>query len=200
EPGAPAAPRPGRPAGEPARRQGEGLVRAFLRSAALPAFGALLFLAAGAAEATIGVRSSLSPEVVGVDEVVTYSIEVHGGGFSHLAFEPPTLQMENLEVAAGPFQSESISFVNGNFSRMYKLSWQLRPLGVGRARVHAVSLRLGAQTLELPNREVRVQQEPTRPPEDPDQEPDPLDRFFGGHLPLRRLLDLPERPPAPPRV
>jgi hypothetical protein len=161
---------------------------------------ALLLLAAGAAEATIGVRSSLSPEVVGVDEVVTYSIEVHGGGFSHLAFQPPALQLENLEIAAGPFQSENISFVNGNFSRTFKLSWQLRPLGVGRARVHAVSLQLGDQAVELQGREIRVQQEPTRPPEDPDQEPDPLDRFFGGHFPLRRLLEPPERPSDAPRV
>ncbi|MEA2694908.1 MAG: hypothetical protein QOJ16_4295 [Acidobacteriota bacterium] len=173
-------------------------MRSPLRSAGIAAL--LLLLAAGAAQATLGVRSSLSPEVVGVDEGVTFSIEVHGGGFSHLAFKTPSLELENLEIAAGPFQSESISFVNGNFSRSFKLSWELRPLGVGRARVHALSLQLGEQTIELPAREVRVQQEPTRPPADQDQEPDPLDRFFGGHFPLRRLLEPTEQRSDAPRV
>jgi hypothetical protein len=137
----------------------------------------LLLVTAGAARA-IDVKSALGPEVVGVDEAVTFSIEVHGGGFSHLSFEP-SFQMENLEIAAGPFTSESISFVNGTFSRSVRKSWELRPRGVGRARVRAVSLQLGDQTIELPDREVRVQQEPTQPPPDQEQDQDPLDRFFG---------------------
>jgi hypothetical protein len=163
------------------------------------AAGLMLFLA-GAARATIDVKSSLGPEVIGVDEAATFSIEVHGGGFSHLAFKPPVFQMENLEIAAGPFQSESISFVNGNFSRSFRLSWELRPRGVGRARVLGVSLQLGDQTIELPNREIRVQQEPTRPPEQDQEEPDPLDRFLGGHFPLRRLLEPTEPRSEGPQV
>jgi hypothetical protein len=156
-----------------------------------------VLFAAGAAQATIDVKCSLSPEVIGVDEGATFSIEVHGGGFSHLSFKP-SFKLENLEIAAGPFQSESISFVNGNFSRSLKISWELRPLGVGRARVHSVSMVLGDQSLDLPSRDLQVQPQATQPPAD--QEPDPLDRFFGGHFPLRRLLEPPEQRSDAPRV
>ncbi len=166
----------------------------------------LLLLTAGAARA-LDVKSSLGPEVVGVDEVVAFSIEVHGGGFSHLAFEP-SFQMENLEIAAGPFTSESISFVNGTFSRSVRKSWELRPRGVGRARVRAVSLQLGDQTIELPDREVRVQQEPTQPPADQEPDQDPLDRFFGSggsagsgaRSALRQLLGGGDSRPESPQV
>ncbi|HZF07633.1 MAG TPA: BatD family protein [Thermoanaerobaculia bacterium] len=155
----------------------------------------LLLLLSGAARATIDVRSTLGPEVIGVDEVASFSIEVKGGGFSHLKFQP-SFQLENLEIAAGPFESESISFVNGTFSRSLKLSWELRPQGVGRARVYAVSVRLGDQTLDLPERALRVQQQPTRPPGDPEEQ-DPLERFFGGRYPLRQLLEPPSRQDGP---
>jgi oxygen tolerance protein BatD len=160
---------------------------------------ALHLATAGAARAAVDVRSTLSPEVIGVDEVATFTIEVHGGGFSHLEFQP-SFQMENLEIAAGPFQETSLSYVNGTLSRSFKLSWQLRPQGVGRARVYAVAVRLGDQSIDLPERAVRVQQEPTQPPPSQDEEPDPLDRFFGGHFPLRRLLEPPSSPSAGPRV
>jgi hypothetical protein len=173
-----------------------------LRSLGVAALLLVFPLGATAAWATIDVKDSLTPEVVGVDEVATFSIEVKGGGFSHLDFKAPTFQpenLENLEVVAGPFTSESISFVNGNFSRTFKLSWELKARGVGRARVHAVAIVLGDQRLDLPDREIQVQQQPTQPQADQEDE-DPLDRFFGGHFPLRRLLEPNEAPSDAPRV
>jgi hypothetical protein len=175
------------------------------RAAALTvAFVLLSFLGATAAQATIDVKSSLTPDLIGSDEVATYSIEIHGSGFSQLDFQADFRpeNLENLEVVAGPFRSESISFVNGTFSRSYKISWELKPQGVGRARVHSVSLRLNEQTVDLPERGLRVQQQPTQPQGgDQDQgAQDPLDRFFGGHFPLRRLLEPPEPQANGPRV
>ncbi|HTQ79039.1 MAG TPA: BatD family protein, partial [Thermoanaerobaculia bacterium] len=155
---------------------------------------------AGSAQAAVDVKSTLTPDLIGVDEVATFTIEVHGTGFGRVDFQP-SFEMDNLEIAAGPFHSESVSFVNGSFSRSYRVSWQLRPQRVGRARVHSIVVHLNDQRLDLPGRDLRVQQQPTRPPADQQEEEDPLDRFFGGGIPLRRLFEPPpQQPNGSPRV
>jgi hypothetical protein len=176
----------------------------------------LLALALAApALADIQISSSLVPDSIGVDEVVTFSIEAHGGGFDNLSFEP-TLRLENLELAAGPMTAENISFVNGSLSRSYRISWELRARAPGRARVRA-SIRLNGQVRELPAKEVAVQRAGANPaaPDasgggaggsagnsgaDEDSQ-DPFSRFFGGDSPFRRFFEPPRRrAAASPRV
>ncbi|HXO22827.1 MAG TPA: BatD family protein, partial [Thermoanaerobaculia bacterium] len=167
------------------------------RPTGIAVYLALAALAGAVPAAGVEVSSSLEPPVIGLGEVATFSVEAHATGFDHLRFQP-SFQVENFEIVAGPFQSESVNFVNGLLSRSFRLSWQLRPLVVGRARVKAVALHLQDQTLELPASEITVQKEPLAPAapgaaaggggQDEEQEPsDPFDRLFG-RSPLRQLF------------
>ena len=148
----------------------------------------LLLLAAPALASEIEVRATLEPEVIGIDETALLTIEVQGGGFARLRFQPD-FELDNLEIVGGPFQYEDVRFGTGNLSRSFRLSWQVRPLGVGQGRVKDLVVRLrGDEVRQLPDREIRVQEEPTgsarrlgrRRSEDL---VDPFDQLFG-RIPL----------------
>jgi hypothetical protein len=176
---------------------------------------AAALLAAAPAAAEIQVTSTLAPESAGVDEVVTYTIEAHGGGFDNLAFEP-AVRLDNFDLVGGPLTAENISFVNGTLSRDYRVSWELRPHAPGKARVHA-SIRLNGQARELPVREIAVTRAgaggagsgssgagagaPGEPSADPGEDANgPFARLFGGDSPLRRFFEPPRQRPPSPRV
>ncbi|MDX1643316.1 MAG: BatD family protein, partial [Thermoanaerobaculia bacterium] len=77
----------------------------------------------------------------------------------------------------GPYSQESFQFVNGTTSRSATISWRLRPLAVGTARVHSIVVQVGKQVAELTDLEVEVQQEPVES-EEPQPSRDPFDRIF----------------------
>lgn len=131
----------------------------------------------GAAAAQARVRITLEPQVIGVDETATLTIELEGAGLGGVRLRPG-FQLENLEIVAGPYQSEDIRFENGAFSRSFRSSWRVRPMAVGPAGVKAVSLRVGDQVVRLPDRQIRVQEEPTGIGQDEEDE-DPFDRLLG---------------------
>lgn len=133
---------------------------------------------AHAAAAQARVRITLEPQVIGVDESATLTVELEGAGLGGVRLRPG-FQLENLEIVAGPYQSEDIRFENGAFSRSFRSSWRVRPLAVGPAGVKAVSLRVGDQVVRLPDRQIRVQEEPTGIGPD-DEDEDPFDRLLGG--------------------
>jgi len=135
----------------------------------------------------VEVKATLEPAVIGIDQTATFTIEVRGEGVSSLRFRP-SLQLENLEDAGGPSQFEDMRWTNGHFTRTFRLSWQLRPQGLGKAGVHNVIVQIQDKQMQLPDREIRVQKEPT--PQAPslrnrDDEDDPFKQFFG-HMPIPR--------------
>lgn len=128
------------------------------------------------------VKVTLEPEVIGLDEMATLTIEVHGDGFSAMSFRPK-FELDNLEVVGRPSRFDDIRFTNGNLSRTFRTSWQVRPLALGKARVRAIVVGLDDTEVRVPAQELRVQQEPTsqeaqRRPRAPDEE-DPFQRLFG---------------------
>lgn len=160
----------------------------------------LLALAAPAAAAEIEVRATLEPEAIGIDETALLTVEVQGGGFARLRFRPD-FELENLEIVGGPFQYEDVRFGAGSLSRSFRLSWQVRPLGVGWGRVKNLSVRLrGDEVRQLPDREIRIQDEPTgsgrrlgrRPVDDL---VDPFDQLFG-RIPRPWRQSREEEPPG----
>ena len=162
---------------------------------ALFSFAVLLALAAPTF-AGVEVRARIEPEVIGIDETATFLIEVHGEGFSSLRFRP-SFELDNLEVLGDPSRYEDMRFSNGSLSRTFRISWQVRPLGLGKARVRAISVQLNDDVLQLPACEVRVQREPTRqaqPSYGRRDEDDPFQQFFG------RLPNPWRREPAAPEV
>jgi hypothetical protein len=150
----------------------------------LSAFAIALVLtaAAPAAAGELETFIHLSPERIGLSELAKLEIEARRSGFGRLRFEP-LFELENLELVAGPFEVSETSSVNGSFSRSLRLTWQLRPLATGRARVHSVRLRLGGEVVALPERAIEVQVDPTglgAPRREERRRLDPWERFFGG--------------------
>jgi len=134
--------------------------------------------------AEVEVHATLEPEVIGVDESAVLTIEVRGGGFSRVRFRPD-FALENLEIIGGPFQYEDVRFGDGSLSRSSSLSWRVRPLAVGKARVHSLSVALQDGTVQLADREIQVQEEPAPSPRrrsgrGRQEEPaDPFGQLFG---------------------
>jgi oxygen tolerance protein BatD len=157
---------------------------------------ALLLLAAAPAFAGVEVHAKIQPEVIGIDETAVFTIEVQGDSFSSLRFHP-SFELDNLEVLGDSSKYEDMRFINGSFSRTLRVSWQVRPLGLGKARVRAIAVQLNDDVVRLPACEVQVQREPTRPAQrsygPPDEEEDPFQQFFGRlPNPWRRESEQPE--------
>ncbi|HSS48932.1 MAG TPA: hypothetical protein VLX28_08295, partial [Thermoanaerobaculia bacterium] len=131
-----------------------------------PALTGILFLLAlliptlPAHAGEVEVKATLEPAVIGIDQTAIFTIEVHGEGISSLRFRP-SLQLENLEAAGDPSQFEDMRWSNGHFTRTFRLSWQLRPQGLGKAGVRNVMVQIQDKQIQLPDREIRVQKEPT---------------------------------------
>jgi hypothetical protein len=123
------------------------------------------FAALGAAEQRTSATAVLEPDPIGLEEVASFTITVSSGGFGGLDVQP-AFELDNLEVAAGPFQSQSQRWVNGKTSSTLQLTWRLRPKEAGTARVRAIALTVGGEALRLSDKEIQVQQEapPRRQP------------------------------------
>ena len=148
----------------------------------------LLALATPAYAGEVEVTATLEPPVIGIDQAAIFTIEVHGEGVSSLRFRP-SLQLDNLEASGDPSQFEDMRWTNGHFSRTFRLTWQLRPQGLGKAGVHNVVVQIQDKQIQLPDREIRVQKEPTqqaqRDRRRDEDEDDPFKQFFG-RMPIPR--------------
>lgn len=167
------------------------------RALCIALFGLLSAGALRAAE--FKVEAHLEPQVIGVDETAQFSIEVRSEGVSQLRFRPE-FTLENLETVAGPFHSEDFQFVNGQVSRSIRITWQLRPLQPGPAKVKGLRILLRGNLLDLAEQEITVQKEPAgggdpqASPQPSPWPPDPFDRMFGS-LWQRRSGRLPQARP-----
>ncbi len=149
---------------------------------------------AARAATQITLQARLQPERIGLGETAILSIEAQTG-LSRLDLRP-SFALENLQIVAGPSQADEMRVENGLFSRTVRLSWQVRPLGVGPARVHSIRVELGGgRVVGMPTQSIQVQQEPTGQAGGQDEsqfgEDDPFERLFG---------PMPWQRPAAPRA
>lgn len=143
--------------------------------------------------AELEVSARLQPELIGVDELAHLSIEVRGAGFGGRSFEP-LFEMENFEVASGPSTDQRFQYINGAASRSLTLTWVLRPLAVGPARVHSIEVRVGDDVFELPDAAITVQEDAVgRVQPGGRRRGDPFDRFFPDFSPRGRRAASPRR-------
>ncbi len=138
--------------------------------------------AAAGAPNQITIQVRLEPERIGVGETAILSIE-GSTGLSRLELRP-SFGLDNLEIVAGPSQADEVRVENGRFSRTVRLSWQVRPIAAGPARVHSIRVGVGGRMVGVPPQSIEVQQEPTGRGEEPGDpspfgEEDLFDRFFG---------------------
>lgn len=154
----------------------------------------LLVLLAPPAMAEIDARVGLHPEVIGVGEIATLTVEVRSDEFSSLLFRPD-FELDNLEIVTPRSQYEDLRYTNGALLHSVRQVWQVRALEPGRARVHSIAVRLKDRVLEVADQEIKVQRDPARLGQRTIQrEEDPFERFFGRvPLPWRRE---PQQPPV----
>lgn len=145
----------------------------------------------GATELEVSAR--LQPDIIGIDELVHFRIEVRGAGFGGRSFDP-RFEIENLEVVNGPSSDSRFQYVNGAASRSLTLSWVLRPLAVGQARVHGIEVQVEDDVFALPDETLTIQEESVGRPEPEGRgQTDPFERFFPSFSPRGR------RAPTTPR-
>jgi hypothetical protein len=143
--------------------------------------GALLVLSTTAFAAGVEVEARIDPTLVGTGQFVTLTLEARVEGGIDLEIEPH-FSLTNLEIAAGPSQSQQVSFVNGRVSRSQTLSWTLRALAVGTARVQNLRLAVNDEIFEMPEQVVEVQEEPI-------EQIDPMGRIPRSVDPFEDFLD-----------
>ncbi|HVR98302.1 MAG TPA: BatD family protein, partial [Thermoanaerobaculia bacterium] len=151
---------------------------------AVPLLSLLLLALAGPVHATIKVQAVLEPEVLGLDETALFTVEIQGDGFGPMGFRQPEFDLENFEIVGGPYQQEDIRFANGRLTRTYRISWRLRPLTTGTARVNSIAIRVRGTLVQIGDREISVQAESTGNSRGEPQQ-DPMDRLLG-RLPWQR--------------
>lgn len=141
----------------------------------------------------VTIRASLEPEVIGVDEIATLTIEVQGD-VSSLRLRTE-FELENLEFLGRSSRYDNVTFGNGGLVHTVRFVWPVRALETGRARVHSISLRMGDTIYPVAALEIQVQQEPVRVARQQAPPPgDPFERFFGQiRQPWRRE---PSQPPV----
>ena len=159
-------------------------------------------LAAAAAAQEVRVDLELGPGgSIGLDELAVLNIRVDGADVRRLRPEAD-FELENLRVASGPSTSNRLLFHDGAAARSLTLTWYLRPLAVGTARVHSARLRLGTREIPLPEAQLKVAEPVERRSDVAAREPDaPRDVFRADSLenpfgaPRRRA-----RRVAPPQI
>ena len=82
------------------------------------------------------------------DDVVRLTYRFSGAGLSGDLRAPSVIPLKNLALAGGPSRSDSVSFVNGVFSRSLSLTYVLRPKGPGTAEVGETVWTFGERTLK----------------------------------------------------
>lgn len=124
-------------------------------------------------------KAALEPEVIGIDETAVFTIEIRSSGLGRLRFRP-SFDLENFEIVGGPYQSDDFRIVNRDLSSSFRISWRLRPLTTGKARVRSVVLQMRNETVRLRDREISVQEEPTGLGSEPQEGlADPFEQLFG---------------------
>ncbi len=119
----------------------------------------------------------LVPNVVGLGQETVLEIRVEVKSMRLLRVHP-RFQLENLTTVAGPFQEQSVQFVNGSISNSTTLRWRLRPTEVGPGRVTQIEVDVGDQTLTASALDITIQEE--RVPEaEPRRPRDPFESIFG---------------------
>lgn len=168
-----------------------------MRRALLPALALLLVLVTGAAAAAeVQATADLEPEVLGPGDVAFFSIEVTGGVFNRVGFDPD-FELVNFDAVGNPSRNEGVSWINGVTTRKLQLTWRLRARELGLAAVRGIRVRVGGQVYELPAQQARVVEDPPpsarRPPQAtapwgrnlPRRLPDPLEELWERRRPRR---------------
>ncbi len=151
------------------------------RSRLLPS-ASLLVAALAATEGVARAGDDLAVEVLvdrprpAADDVVRLTYRFSGSGLSGDLRAPSVIPLKNLALAGGPSRSDSVSFVNGVFSRSLSLTYVVRPKGTGAAEIGETVWTVGDRTVKAGPYLLEVGPPRGRSPgaADEEAEPDPF--------------------------
>ncbi len=130
----------------------------------------LVALAAGwsphparAAGAHITPSVTLTPESIGLGQTTTLTITLETSGLSDVRFEP-RFELENFDKISGASRAQKVSFVNGRVTRSDSLSWRLRPIQAGPARVYRIRVEVDTKVFVLDDVQIEIAEEPVPQP------------------------------------
>ncbi len=158
----------------------------------------VLALLPRAALAAGTVKVTLTPQRLAMGETAELTFTVSRSDLGSFQLKP-RFELENFQEVGGPARQESMSWINGNLSRSYALTWYLAPLRPGKARVYGLKLLTGGQELALPDQEAWVDASrpggAAGPGGDALPPTDPFDQLFRGLFPPPHAV-----PQAPPEL
>ena len=118
-------------------------------------FGCLGSIALRAQEASV--TAELSPNPVGVDEQVSLTITVVGGG----AERPQIPKINGLKLVGGPSVSNQFQWINGQSSSSQSFTYVLLPEAEGTVKVPAIAVRANGKTYHTAEITLKVVKEGT---------------------------------------
>ncbi|MCG6963114.1 MAG: BatD family protein [Acidobacteria bacterium] len=128
---------------------------------AIALLAVLAAAAAGADEPTLEVH--LNPQRLGIQDVTRLTISISGGKLE--GGPPRPAKLSNLEIVGGPSTEQQFSWVNGVASSSTSFVYVLQPLGLGAARVGAMTVRVAGKDLTSAPIDAEVVQGSLAPPQ-----------------------------------
>ena len=141
----------------------------------------LFFLASGmmslSLAQSVNVSASVSENVVGTEERLTYTIEIEGASLPSItAPEPP--QVTGLTLNSSfPSTSRNIAIVNGEMTQSIGYSWVYSPVREGTATIDATTITVADETFTTEAIQITVVPQSQRPARQ--RRPNPLTDPFG---------------------
>lgn len=148
-----------------------------LSLALLVATPLILLLPRPAAAGTV--RVTLSPQRLALGDTAQLTFTVARSDLGSVQLSP-RFALDNFQIVGGPARQESMSWINGDLSRTFALTWYLAPLRPGKARVHDIKLLTDKEPLALPDQEAWVEETAEGSPDAGSRTPpaDPFDQLF----------------------
>lgn len=127
---------------------------------------ALLAAGPAGADEDLQVQALLEPTEAAVGQPVQFTLRVEHPGLSGGELHP-TFTLDNLEMIAGPFESQSVQIRNLSVRRSHSMTWQLVPQAPGPAAVRNIRVRVDGRTTQLSDQTLTAIEAPpsaTSPP------------------------------------
>lgn len=127
---------------------------------------ALLAAGPAGADEELQVQALLEPTEAAVGQPVQFTLRVEHPGLSGAELHP-TFTLDNLEMIAGPFESQSVQIRNLSVRRSHSMTWQLVPQAPGPAAVRNIRITVDGRTTQLTDQTLTAIEAPppaTSPP------------------------------------
>lgn len=105
---------------------------------------------------TVAIGATATPNPVGTDETVTFTLRVEGAALTDLEVPEPPLTEGLTLVQATPATQRNVSFSNGQLTRRITFQWTYRPVRAGTARFHPATITVRGSTHETDAIDIEV--------------------------------------------